>query len=95
MKHNVFSIFANSSRLKLLICLDKSEKNVTELIKNCGLSQSAVSQHLEKLRNANFVTTKRRGKEIIYKLNSKKSAEIAQELIGFEKEVKRNENKKS
>ena len=30
-----------------------------------------------------------------YKLNSKKSAEIAQELIGFEKEVKRNENKKS
>lgn len=88
MKPNVFSIFGNSSRLKLLVCLDRGEKNVTELINNCGLSQSAVSQHLEKLRNANFVTTKRQGKEIIYRLNSKKSAKIAKELIGFEKEVK-------
>lgn len=87
VKSNILSIFGNTSRLKLLICLDRGEKNVTELIKNCGLSQSAVSQHLEKLRNAKFVSTERQGKEIIYKLTTKKSAKIAKELIGFEKGV--------
>ena len=74
MKYNIYSVFANQARLKLITCLGNGEKNVTELIGNCGLSQSAVSQHLEKLRMAKFVSTRRDGKEIFYKLNFKKSA---------------------
>ena len=87
MKSDILSAFGNPTRLKLLICLEKRERNVTDLIDNCGLSQSAVSQHLEKLRGANIVSAKRNGKEIIYKLNNKKSAKIAKALIKFEKEV--------
>jgi DNA-binding transcriptional ArsR family regulator len=87
MQATITSSFANITRLKLLVCLGNGDKNVTELIGSCGLSQSAVSQHLERLRRAKLVSTKRNGKEIIYKLTSKKSAQIADDLLKFTKEV--------
>lgn len=87
MENKTISSFANTTRLKLLICLGRGNRNVTQLISNCGLSQSAVSQHLEKLRKAKLVSTKRDGKEIIYKLTSKKSARIASDLLKFSKGV--------
>ena len=87
MRSKVASIFANPARLKLIICLGNGDKNVTELIKNCGLSQSAVSQHLEKLRDSEFVSTRRVGKEIFYKLRFKRSIRIAKSLMALSKEV--------
>lgn len=87
MESKVLSCFSNKVRLQLLICLSKGEKNVTQLIGNCGLSQSAVSQHLEKLRSAGLVSTRREGKEIIYSLNDLKAASISAELLSFAKGV--------
>lgn len=87
MKSDILSIFSSPARLNILICLGKGEKNVTELIGHCGVSQSAVSQHLEKLRAAKLVTARRDGKEIFYKLNFRKSAEISKALINFAREV--------
>lgn len=77
MKTLVLSALANKVRLKLITCLSKGPKNVSQLIGNCGLAQSAVSQHLEKLRAAGLVKTKRKGKEIYYELTSKKTAKIS------------------
>lgn len=88
MRSIFISSFANKTRLKLLICLGQSDKNVTELIKICGLSQSAVSQHLEKLREARLIFGRKNGKEIVYKLTNTRSAEIAKNLLQLEKEVK-------
>jgi ArsR family transcriptional regulator len=87
METKVLSSFSNKVRLQLLLCLSKGDKNVTQLISNCGLSQSAVSQHLEKLRSAGMVKTKRIGKEIIYSLVYPKSAQISSDLLTFAKEV--------
>ena len=87
MKSDILSAFGSPVRLKILVCLEAGEKNVTELIGNCGLAQSAVSQHLEKLKSASLVSSRRKGKEIFYKLSFKKSADISKELIKFEKEV--------
>ena len=87
METTVLSAFSNKVRLQLLICLSKGNKNVTQLIGNCGLSQSAVSQHLEKLRSAGIVNTKRDGKEIIYSLTYPKAAKISTDLMNFTKEV--------
>lgn len=87
MKSNILSSFSNPVRLKILTCLSSGEKNVTQLIGNCGLSQSAVSQHLEKLRSVGLVTTKREGKEIYYQLVYPQAAELSQELQTFIKEV--------
>ncbi len=89
MTATILSALANQTRLQLLICLANGEKNVTELIGNCKLSQSAVSQHLEKLRSAGLVTTKREGKEIYYQLIDKKTAKMSETLLKFAEEIKK------
>lgn len=88
MNYPILSALGNEVRLKLLLCLYKKEKNVSELIGNCGLSQSAVSQHLDKLRQAGLVTTRKEGKEIYYSLASQKVGKISKELMLFLEEVK-------
>ena len=75
------SCFANITRLKLILCLAKGEKNVSELIKNCHLSQSAVSQHLEKMRGGALVSTRKEGKEVYYSLLDKKTAQVSKQLL--------------
>ena len=50
---------ANESRLCILDILTRGEMSVGRLSEAVGLSQSALSQHLAKLRNAQLVTTRR------------------------------------
>lgn len=87
MKNDVYSTFGNQVRTKLILCLAQSPKNVTQLIQNCGLSQSAVSQHLAKLKKSGLVQTGKNGKEIWYSLKSEKAAQISQLLLALEKEI--------
>jgi len=88
MVYDIYSAFGNQIRTKLMLCLASKPKNVTELISNCGLAQSAVSQHLAKLKLSGLVETKKEGKEVYYSLKYKKAAEIAKLLISLEKAVK-------
>lgn len=83
MDRLVLSAISNKTRLKLIICLSEGEKNVTQLISKCTLSQSAVSQHLEKLRIVELVTARKMGKEVYYSLKDPKTAEICQRLLKF------------
>jgi ArsR family transcriptional regulator len=84
---NVLRAFSSLPRIKILICLKEKEKNVSQLIKNCGLSQSAVSQHLKKLKNWGLVSCQKQGKKFYYKLNKKNVAEIAEKLLVFYKSL--------
>ena len=87
MQDKVLSALSNIIRLQILICLSNRDKNVTQLIANCGLSQSAVSQHLGRLRSTGLVTAQRKGKEIFYHLAYPKLAVISDQLINFTKRV--------
>lgn len=86
MSDVIYSAIGNEIRVKLLLCLAKKSKNVTEMINTCGLAQSAVSQHLAKLKAANLVITNKIGKEIYYSLRSKKIAEICESLQILERQ---------
>lgn len=59
---------ANPSRLLILCQLIDGEKSVGELCKVIDLSQSSVSQHLARLREAGVVDTERRGQMVYYRL---------------------------
>lgn len=72
--------FGSLPRLKIMMCLGKGPKNVSQLIENCGLSQSAVSQHLTKLKTAGLLKCDCKGRERIYELDDPKSAEISEYL---------------
>ena len=73
--------FGSIPRLKILMCLGKEPKNVSQLIGNCGLTQSAVSQHLAKLKTAGLLQCDCKGRERIYSLTDKKIAEISSYLL--------------
>lgn len=61
---------ANSNRLMVLCHLVSGEKTVGELAKSVGLSQSALSQHLAKLREAELVSYEKRGLSVYYRISS-------------------------
>lgn len=87
MPYDIYSALGNKVRAKLLVCLGQKSKNVTELIGNCRLSQSAVSQHLCKLKKAGIVATKKSGKEILYSVKYKKASHISKLLMSLQEEV--------
>jgi DNA-binding transcriptional ArsR family regulator len=62
---------SNDKRLLILCALHRGEKNVGELEKIVGLSQSALSQHLARLRRDNIVETRRDAQTVYYSLNHK------------------------
>jgi ArsR family transcriptional regulator, virulence genes transcriptional regulator len=88
MSYDIYSAFGNQTRTKLILCLSKKPKNVSEMIKTCGLSQSAVSQHLGKLKKSGIVETRKDGKEVWYSLKYKKAADISKLLLSLGQEVR-------
>jgi ArsR family transcriptional regulator, virulence genes transcriptional regulator len=66
----VLGAMANPVRLLVLCALVNGEKPVHELVANSGISQSAVSQHLAKMRNLRLVATRREAQTIYYRLAS-------------------------
>ena len=62
----------NRSRLIVLCELLKGERSVTALRSAIGLSQSALSQHLARLRADDVVATRRESLTIYYSLASDK-----------------------
>jgi DNA-binding transcriptional ArsR family regulator len=61
-------ILANDRRLMILCELLKGERSVSELEEIVGLSQSALSQHLARLRRSHLVKTRRESQTIHYSI---------------------------
>ncbi|WP_419483012.1 ArsR/SmtB family transcription factor [Dokdonella sp.] len=59
---------ANGQRLRILCILVEGERSVGELNEHLELSQSALSQHLARLREEGLVTTRREAQTIFYSL---------------------------
>ncbi len=63
-----YKIFGDTTRVKILYALDKSELCVCDISALLGMSVSAVSHQLRTLRDADLVRPKRQGKVIYYSL---------------------------
>lgn len=66
----LLSAMANQKRLLILCNLARGEMQVGVLAERVQLSQSALSQHLAKLRNQGLVSTRREAQTIFYSINS-------------------------
>jgi ArsR family transcriptional regulator len=62
--------FANAKRLLILCNLVGGEKSVGELAEIVGLSSSALSQHLAKLKGFGLVDSNKRGQMVYYHIAS-------------------------
>lgn len=67
---------ANSQRLRILCELNNGERSVSALEAVVPLSQSALSQHLGKLRKLGIVTTRREAQSIYYSLADPRVADL-------------------
>ncbi|MGQ2991197.1 MAG: ArsR/SmtB family transcription factor [Brevundimonas sp.] len=59
---------SNEKRLMILCQLGDGELSVSQLLPLVGLSQSALSQHLARLRDEALVATRRDGTTIFYRI---------------------------
>ena len=64
----LMKVLSNDSRLMILCHLRDGEKSVGALEDLVGLGQSALSQHLARLRKDSLVQTRRQAQAIFYRL---------------------------
>lgn len=73
---NLLKAMSNESRLLVICALYKGEKCVGDLEELVGLSQSALSQHLARLRRDGLVTTRREAQTIYYSLKNEATRHV-------------------
>ena len=64
----LFKVFGDSTRMRILYDLFRGEKNVTEICEDLEMNQSAVSHQLKILRTSKLIASRREGKSMIYSL---------------------------
>ncbi|MBQ2564227.1 MAG: helix-turn-helix transcriptional regulator [Oscillospiraceae bacterium] len=64
----LFKMFADSTRIKILYDLFQGEKNVTQICNDLEMNQSAVSHQLKILRSSKLIKARRDGKMMLYSL---------------------------
>ncbi len=73
---NLLKALSNERRLKIMCALCQGEKNVGEMEDLVDLSQSALSQHLARLRRDGMVSTRREAQTIYYSVNDPAAKDI-------------------
>ena len=74
---------AHEARLMVLCQLAESERSAGALQQGSGLSQSALSQHLARLREAGLVATRREAQTSYYRLADPKAERILATLAAI------------
>lgn len=67
----VFKIFGDSTRIKILYVLFETELCVCDIAELLNMNQSAISHQLRILKQAKLVQSRREGKSIFYSLSDK------------------------
>lgn len=78
----LFKVFGDTTRIKLLYTLYKSEMCVCDIAEILNMTQSAISHQLKVLKQAKLVRNRRDGKQVLYSLDDTHVASIMS--IGLE-----------
>lgn len=65
---DLFKMFGDTTRIKILYDLFSGEKSVSEITQDIEMNQSAVSHQLKILKNAKLIKARRMGKSMLYSL---------------------------
>lgn len=64
----LFKMFADPTRVKIMLCLFDGEYNVGDIVSHVGVSQTAISHQLRALKQKHLVKCRREGKNMIYSI---------------------------
>ncbi len=76
-----FRILGDSTRVKILWALDKSELCVCDIAALIGMTKSAVSHQLNSLKTAKLVKSRREGKIVFYSLQDNHVRQIFEKAV--------------
>ena len=77
----VFAMLADATRVRLILALRDGEMSVNELAETVAKPQSAVSQHLAKMRMARMVSTRHEGTRVFYRLENEHARQLVADAI--------------
>lgn len=78
---DVLRALANERRLQILcVLMEKDETNVGTLVSRIGISQSALSQHLAKMRDEGILAFRRESQTLWYRIADPRIRELMAEL---------------
>ncbi|NJO33579.1 MAG: metalloregulator ArsR/SmtB family transcription factor [Rhodospirillales bacterium] len=80
---SVARALGSQHRLEILEHLAQGERGVEALAERVGLSIANASQHLQQLRRAGLVASRRDGKFVLYRLTDEKVLALISELSGI------------
>ena len=80
----IMKALSNENRLALYLEIAKHEEadfqepvcNISEIVKMFRLSAPTISHHLKELANADLITTERRGKYLVARINQETLTEV-------------------
>ena len=78
-----FSALSDPNRQKVLDLLKKREMPVTEIASHLSISLPTLSHHLDMLKRANLVSSRRDGQKILYSLNLSVFEDVSEKIIKF------------
>ena len=90
----IMKALSNENRLNLYMEIAKKEVsdfetqecNISDIVKLFRLSPPTISHHLKELSNADLITTEKRGKYLVARINKETLAEVKQILSSIEGE---------
>ncbi|HQW80363.1 MAG TPA: metalloregulator ArsR/SmtB family transcription factor [Pseudomonadota bacterium] len=77
---DLLKAMAHPQRLRVLCLLVEGERSVGEINREIKLSQSALSQHLAKLREEGLVATRKEAQTVYYRLAAGPAVEVIRTL---------------
>ncbi len=67
---DVFKAIQDNTRREILILLSKRDYSAGEIAEHFDISKPAITKHLDVLKKADLVTSKKEGTFVIYSLNA-------------------------
>lgn len=80
---SVLNALAEPNRLRLLMCLDKQELCVCNLVDLIQLADSTVSKHMSILRQAGLVEMRKKGRWVYYRLADQDALPLVVQALEF------------
>ena len=77
----IFKVLGDATRAQIVYLLTQREHNVTELSQAVGVSHSAVSHHLGRLRAIRLAKSRRDGNQVFYSVDDSHVAALFREAL--------------
>ena len=78
-----FQALSDPNRQKVLDLLKKKEMAVSEIAAYLNITLPTLSHHLDILKRANLISSRRDGQRILYSLNLSVFEEVSEKIIKF------------